>query len=155
MSGAEVLLGRVWAAASRLANDQHQTQAVRDAATDVLLGSPKDMTRAIAGLIPIITAAETAQTAAKDAERDTRALLLDALESTTGVVRCGALQAAVASGARSVLITDEALIPPEMMRSAPDKAAIAKALKDGPVPGATLSNGGGPTLRITTVGAKS
>jgi hypothetical protein len=150
MSGAEVLLGRVWVAASRLVSDQHQTQAVRDAATDVLL--EKDMMRAIAGLIPIITAAETAQAAAKDAERDIRALLLDALEQTSGVIRCGALQAAVASGARSVLITDEALIPPKMMRSAPDKAAIAKALKDGPVPGATLSNGGGPTLRITTVG---
>ena len=155
MSAAEdALLTRVRAAASRLAGDEQQTQAVRDAATDVLLET--DLMRSVAGLIPIIAAAETAQAAARDAERDTRTLLLACLDQTTGVIRHGSLQASVSRGVPSVVIVDETLISPTLMRAAPDKKAIAAAIKaGGAVPGATLSNAA-PVLRITTIsGAKS
>lgn len=58
--------------------------------------------------------------------------------------------ASVRMGPPSVLITDEAAIPPTLMRQpppAPDKIAISKLLRDGQdVPGATLSNG---SLQLT------
>src|SRR3954465_14833234 len=48
----------------------------------------------------------------------------------------------VADGPRAVVITDEAELPPEFLRSVPDKPAIAAALKvGGVVPGATYGNG--------------
>src|SRR3954463_838937 len=57
----------------------------------------------------------------------------------------------VSAGPRAVVITDEAELPPAYLRSAPDKPAIAAALKAGEaVPGAELSNGSAPVLRITT-----
>ena len=38
------------------------------------------------------------------------------------------------------IITDASLLPVELLRTAPDMHAVAKALKDGPVPGAETSN---------------
>lgn len=56
--------------------------------------------------------------------------------------------ASIADGPKSVHITDEALIPMHLHRVAPDKAAIAKVLKEGiEVDGAQLNNGP-PVLRI-------
>jgi hypothetical protein len=57
----------------------------------------------------------------------------------------------LADARRGVVITDEDELPPAFVRTAPDKAAILSALNAGEVvPGAALSNGAGPTLRITT-----
>ena len=38
------------------------------------------------------------------------------------------------------IITDASLLPAELLRTAPDMHAVAKALKDGPVAGAEISN---------------
>ncbi len=128
----------------------HFTASMRDAAVDVTLAS--GLHHKTAALIPVILAAEAAEEVAKGVVRDTRALLLDVLNQTTGVIRSASHQAGVANGKASVIITDEALLSPTMLRTAPDKAAIERALRaGGSVPGAVLSNGGGPQLRITTI----
>ena len=47
--------------------------------------------------------------------------------------------ASIAHRAKAI-ITEEALLPPSLMRISPDMHAIAKALKEGPVLGAEMSN---------------
>ena len=47
------------------------------------------------------------------------------------------------------IVTDASRLPPELMRTAPDMALIAKALKIGAVPGAEVSNPA-PTLTLHT-----
>jgi hypothetical protein len=47
------------------------------------------------------------------------------------------------------IITDASRLPPELMRTAPDMTALARALKDGAVAGAELSNPS-PVLTLRT-----
>lgn len=53
------------------------------------------------------------------------------------------------TGPRIAIVTDQAAIPDVFWRRSVDKAELLKALKAGPVVGATLSNGSA-VLRITT-----
>jgi hypothetical protein len=113
-----------------------------------------DLMAAMSATVALILALEEAEAAAKAAQERARAALVEALDSTSGSIRAGIHTASVRKGSASVVITDDAAIPPEYMRQpAPvaDKAAIAKALKDGrEVPGAVLRNGApGLTIRVT------
>lgn len=59
----------------------------------------------------------------------------------------------IGQGRPAVIVTDESLLPSEFVRitRAPDKAAIAEALKSGvTVPGAEMTNGT-PTLTVRTL----
>jgi hypothetical protein len=47
------------------------------------------------------------------------------------------------------IVTDQAALPADLLRTAPDMHAIARALKDGPVAGAELSNPS-PVLTLRT-----
>jgi len=47
------------------------------------------------------------------------------------------------------VVTDASRLPPELMRTAPDMTALARALKDGAVAGAELSNPS-PVLTLRT-----
>lgn len=153
MNSEEVLLARVRAHFEAHMDGAALTDEIRNAAADGLLTGA--LMNATAALIPMALAAEQAAEAAKDVRESTRRLLLEVLEQTTGVIRYGAMQASVGRGTPSVVITDEAAIPPAMMRTAPDKAAILAQLKAGKhIPGATLSNAA-PRLSITTHGAKA
>lgn len=132
-------------------SDQRMGKTARNAAADVLLDD--DILGTIQAAVALILALEEQEQVCADYAKQTRAGLLAALEGTTGQVRAGIHTATVANGRASVVITDDAAIPPEFLTQPapqPDKAAILKAIKDGAtVPGAALRNGA-PSLRITT-----
>lgn len=78
-----------------------------------------------------------------------RAIVLQIMERIgTRSARRSLYTLSVTDGPKAVHITDEAQIPLGYQRISPDKAAIARALKEGEqVPGAQLNNGP-PVLRI-------
>jgi hypothetical protein len=129
--------------------------AVRAALAKV--AAAEDAPRAAAALGDAIAMAETMAAGIEAACKDMRerfAMILQELPSKALPVE-GKHHAYTISAARDgVRITDIDAIPPEMMRQAapaPDMKAILAALKAGtPVNGAILSNGGAPSLRITT-----
>jgi hypothetical protein len=82
------------------------------------------------------------------AETARKALAATMLDTGATTIRIPTHSVTVSEGQRRVLINGD--VPPDYMRqppAAPDKALIARALKDGfPVPGATLSNGSDPVV---------
>lgn len=138
-------------AASTCAGDVRMGRTVRDYAADVMLEA--DIIACMSASVSLILALEEQQDATKAAIERARDALRDALEATTGQVRAGAHTASTSAGPASVVITDDAAIPPRFMEQPPpraDKAAIARALKAGEVvPGAALRNSQ-PVLRIRT-----
>ena len=76
--------------------------------------------------------------ARKDQLRHTALAMLEALEITKPLER--ALYTASITRRAKVMITDADRLPPELVRTAPDMHAIARALKDGHVEGAMMSN---------------
>lgn len=136
-------------AASTCAGDVRMGRTVRDAAADVMLES--DILACMSASVSLILALEEQADATKAALERARDALRDALESTTGQVRTGTHTASTAAAPPSVVITDDSAIPPRFMEQPPprpNKAALARALKDGEtVPGAALRNSR-PVLRI-------
>lgn len=138
-------------AASIVQGDHRLGRIARDAAADAMLEA--DILPTMQAAVSLIIALEDEAQAAEAAAKRARAALRDALEATTGSVRAGIHTAHVRAGSASVIVTDETQIPQEYMRQpppAPDKAAIARALKDGAnIPGVVLSNGTpGLTIRV-------
>lgn len=76
--------------------------------------------------------------ARRDRLRETALAMLEALEITKPLERA-AYTASISRRARA-MVTDADRLPPELVRTAPDLRAIARALKEGPVEGAMLSN---------------
>lgn len=81
-----------------------------------------------------------------------RGVVLQAM-SDLGLTKLTApdLSASVGTSRPSVVITDEAALPDEVcaLKRVPSKTAIAAALAEGPVTGASMSNGA-PSLTIRT-----
>jgi hypothetical protein len=141
-------------AASIAQGDTRLGRVARDAAADVMLES--DIMPTMQAAVSLIVALEDEAQAAEKAAQRARLALRDALEATTGSIRAGVHTASVRRGSAAVIVTDPDLIPAEYMRQPPpqpDKHAIAKAMKSGPVPGAVLRNGEpGLTIRLTEKG---
>ena len=138
-------------AASIVQGDQRLGRTARDAAADVMLEG--DILPCMQSAVSLIIALEDEAQAAEAAAKRARLALRDALEATTGSVRAGVHTAHVRAGSASVIVTDEDAIPAEYWRTpAPtvDKAALAKAMRDGArIPGAVLRNGEpGLTIRV-------
>jgi hypothetical protein len=151
MSYAAQLRDALTLAASIVQGDPRLGRIARDAAADVMLEA--DILPTMQAAVSLIIALEDEAQAAEAAAKRARLALRDALEATTGSVRAGIHTAHVRAGSASVIVTDETQIPAEYMRQpppAPDKAAIAKALKAGEdIPGAVLRNGEpGLTIRV-------
>jgi hypothetical protein len=136
-------------AAGIVQSDARMGRAARDAAADVMLDD--DILGTMQAAVGLILALEEQADASKRAAEQIRAALLTALDGTTGQIRVGIHTATVAKARASLVITDDAAIPPSFMEQPPpraDKAAILKALKAGAiVPGVALRNGA-PSLRI-------
>jgi hypothetical protein len=136
-------------AASIVQGDPRLGRRARDAAADVML--EEDILATMQAAVTLIVELEDQAQAAEAAAKRARLALRDALEGTSGSVRAGIHTASVRAGSASVIVTDERAIPQEYMRQpppAPDKAAIARAMKGGAqIPGAVLRNAE-PSLTI-------
>ena len=151
MSYALQLRDALTLAASIVQGDRRIGRIARDAAADLMMET--DILGSMQAAVSLIIALEDEAQAAEAAAKRARLALRDALEATTGSVRAGVHTAHVRAGSASVIVTDETQIPAEYWRTpAPtvDKAALAKALKDGAqIPGAVLRNSEpGLTIRI-------
>lgn len=142
MSHAEAARLRLTGAAAKVAGDTLLPEAVRDRAADVLIDGTSveraaDMTGAL--LLAIEAAAD-----AVDTSRAMLQSVLVAYFEETGAARidAGSHYIAAAAGRQSVIVTEPELLPQHLTRTKvePDKAAIAEAMKAGPVAGATWSN---------------
>ena len=138
-------------AASIVQGDPRIGRRARDAAADVMLEA--DILATMQAAVTLIVELEDQAQAAEAAAKRARLALRDALEGTTGTVRAGIHTASIRAGSASVIVTDESAIPAEYMRQPPpqpDKAALARALKNGAsIPGAVLRNGEpGLTIRV-------
>jgi hypothetical protein len=125
--------------------------AVKTAQTK--LRDAEHITEAFLAAGALILAIEALEDVANNAAGVSRAILREQM-ADAGCYSLGgeAFSLTLADAPRSVQITDPSALPPEMMTTPepqPDRKAIAAALKNGPVPGAALSNGGAPTLRIS------
>ena len=144
------LLARIQAPAAPLLTATHAPVAVRRLAA--ALDDAPDLIAAGQVATSLILEVEAAADALAVTAKQLRQALAEVMaESGAPSFRTDTHLATVSDGRAGVLITDPALIPADLMRQpppAPDKAAIAKLLKEGrPVPGATLGNGG-PQLTI-------
>jgi DNA-binding phage protein len=114
-----------------------------------------DIIATMRAAIDMILAAEAAETAFAEATKAARAALLKSMEETGApVIQTATHAATLRVGAKRVLITGE--VPTSMLKEAdppkprPDLDAIKTALKAGPLLYAVMSNGGEPTLAITS-----
>ena len=151
---ADALRDRLAAAAEPVLTDPHAALALRKAAA--LVSDAEDVLAAMGAVVPLILDCEAAAEAHAVRAKWLRRVLADVLhESGAPSIesRDRLHVASVSAGSASVIVTDEAAIPPSFKRQPPpaaDKSAIAKAIKAGAkVPGAELRNGS-PTLRIIT-----
>lgn len=150
MSGAQQALERLEAAAEPVLLEQFAPHAIRLGAAKAV--DTGDMLDAAEAMVPLILDLEAAADALGAHAKRLRQVLAEVMDETgAATIRAGMHTASVSRGRAAVAITDEAAIPPHLMRQpppAPDKAAIAKLLKEGkPVPGASLGNAA-PTLSI-------
>ena len=150
MSGARDAFDRLEAALDPLMTDPAVPHALRRLAA--LASESGDFLRIAEHMIPVILAAEDhAENLAAIAKR-LRGVLAEVMDETGAATLRGETHtASVSRGRAAVVITDEAAIPPHLMRQpppAPDKAAISKLLREGnDVPGALLGNSA-PSLTI-------
>ena len=113
-----------------------------------------DLSDAMRAAAETVLAAEALEDAAKALAATARATLAETMDATgaTGF-RISHHTVSVSEPKRGVLITGD--VPAEFLRQpppAPDKHALHKALSAGiTVPGATLSNGGAPTLTFRQI----
>jgi hypothetical protein len=78
-----------------------------------------------------------------------RAILARMMEEIGERIERPAATLSIGAGRQRAIITDEKAVPETYFRSAVDKMELLRALKDGPVPGAEISNGPA-VLRIST-----
>ena len=144
-------------AATLLARLTAELEAVLDASewlgtarADCTVGGG-DLSEACRAALRSVLAAEAVENAAKCAAQAMRKLLTEALEAGPGIVRTSSHTASTGKARRKVIITGT--VPPEWLIAPPpkpDTERIAQALDKGPLPFATLSNGGEPVLSIRT-----
>lgn len=143
MSGARAAHARLEAAAEPLLTDAAVTPTMRRAAA--LAAEAEDFMASAAHLVPLVLDLEAAADALTAHARRLRDVLAEVMDETgAGTIRAGEHVASVSAGRAAVVITDPALIPPNLLRQpppAPDKAAIQKLLREGvAVPGAVPGN---------------
>jgi len=152
MSGASHALARLVAAVEPVLTEQHAAhQHRRQAALASDRGDFLDVAEAI---VPLILDLEAGAEALDAHAKRLRLALAEVMDETgAATIRGDMHTASVSRGRAAVVITDDSLIPPSLMRQpppVPDKAAIIKLLQSGQtVPGAALRNGA-PSLSIRT-----
>lgn len=150
MAFADQARDRLHAAVEPILTLPNAPHPLRRAAADV--SDAPDMLPAMEAMIPLILGLEDAAETLATMARTLRRHLAEVMDETgAATIRAETHTASVSAGRAGVVITDEALIPPTLMRQpppAPDKTAIAKLLREGKaVPGAVLGNAG-PSLTI-------
>jgi len=140
MSAAMELRAQLIGEDGTLADDDRILVDTLDGETDVfaVLDRIIENSMADAVLAEMAAARATRLKARKDRLRTTALAMLEALEITRPIERA-AYTASIQRRTKAI-ITDPTLIPPSLLRTAPDLHAVAKALKDGPVSGAELGN---------------
>jgi hypothetical protein len=111
-----------------------------------------DIIATMRATVALILACEAAETAFADAAAGARAALAASMESTGATNISTATHTAGLRRVPPKVIVTGTVVPPEFMTTPeprPDLAKIKKALGDGPLGFATLSNGG-ETLFITS-----
>ncbi len=123
-----------------LADDDRRLCDTIEGETDVfeVLDRLVENSMADAVLAELAAARAARLKARKDRLRATALMMLEALDIARPIERA-AYTVSIQRRTKAI-ITDPKLIPAELMRAAPDLHAVAKALKDGPVSGAELSN---------------
>ncbi len=118
------------------------------------LREAEDFLPVMQAAVGVILACEAMQAAAKKAEASARAALAEAMSLGATTIQAGLHTVSLRDAPRSAVVTDLALLPERFMVQAPqpppkpDLTALRKALLDGPITGAQLSNGGLPTIAI-------
>lgn len=140
MSAAMQLRQALIAEDGTLADDDRLLCDVLDGETDVFAVLDRIIENSMADNVLAELAAARAKRlkARQDRLRAIALQMLEALEVTRPLER--AAYTASIRHRTNAIITDAALIPPELLRTAPDMHAVAKALKSGNVPGAEQSN---------------
>jgi hypothetical protein len=123
-----------------LADDDRILVDTLDGETDVfsVLDRIVENSMADAVLAELADARAKRLKARKDRLRNVALAMLEALEVTRPLERA-AYTASIQRRTKAIIV-DATLIPPSLLRTAPDLHAVAKALKDGPVSGAEQSN---------------
>ncbi len=123
-----------------LADDDRLLVDTLDGQTDVfdVLDRVVEASMADAVLAELAAARSARLKNRKERLRTIALMMLEALEVTKPIERA-AYTASIQRRTKTI-ITDPKLIPADLMRTAPDLHAVAKALKDGPVSGAEQSN---------------
>lgn len=150
MSGARNAIARLEAAVEPILTDGAAPLSVRKlaaAATDT-----GDILATAEACVPLILETEAAAEALAAHAKRLRQVLAEVMDETgCATLRSATHVASVSDGRAGVVVTDEAAIPPSLMRQpppAPDKAAISKLLREGKaVPGCMLGNAA-PQLTI-------
>jgi len=149
MSAAGQLRAELLAQDATIEHDDQLLLDMIEGSTDVM----ETLDRVIEASMADAVLAEMAAARAKRLEarkarlRDTAARMIEALE-IKGPIERAAYTASISHRTKAIL-TDAMQLPEAFFRHAPDMVAVAKALKAGPVPGATLSNAI-PTLTVRT-----
>jgi len=120
------------------------------------LAATVDLLDVLRGAGDIVLAAESIAAAAKQAEAAARAALANALMDTGACsIRSATHTFSASPGRASVVITDAAMVPADMLRQpppSPDKVKILRLLKaNEAVPGCELSNGSQPILTVKAI----
>lgn len=143
MSGARDAFARLEAALAPLLTDQAIPHALRKQAA--MASEAGDFFTVAQGIVPLILDTEDAAKNLTSIAKGLRQVLAEVLSETGAPgVRTEFHTASVTRTRAAVVVTDEAAIPPHLMRTpppAPDKAAIFQLLSKGEaVPGAVLGN---------------
>jgi hypothetical protein len=140
MSAATRLRAELLAEDGTLADDDRLLCDILDGQTDVFDQLDRVIEASMADAVLAEMAAARAKRLAerKNRLRDLAARMIEALEVKGSLER--ASYTASISHRTKALVTDQNALPMTLMRIAPDMVAIARALKDGPVNGAVLSN---------------
>jgi hypothetical protein len=149
MSAAMQLRAELIDADGSIADDDALLLGMIEGSTDVMETLDRVVEASMADAVLAEMAAARAKRLAerKNRLRDLAARMIDALEVHGPIER--ASYTASISHRTKALVTEPSALPAHLLRTAPDMVAIAKALKAGPVAGATLSNAI-PTLTIRT-----
>lgn len=146
MSEAMQLRAELTADDQTIADDDRLLCDVLDGETDVFAVLDRLIENSMAdGVLAEMAAARAKRLEARKAQlRDVAMRMLEALEVKS--VERAAYTASISHRTKAIL-TDALQLPEAFFRHSPDMVAVAKALKAGPVPGATLSNAI-PTLTV-------
>jgi len=120
-------------------------------AVQAALRDAEDLVPVMQAAVQMILACEVMQETAKAAETAARQALAEAMSLGCTTIQAGAHTASLRDAPQTAVVTHLADLPVEFLTTPsprPDLPAIRKALLKGPVPGATLSNGGAATVQI-------